>query len=275
MKPVYTVLIAGASAIVGGVAGYFLCKKRMQDEVERKVAEAINEELSRIRMANSRKEEEKKAVEEEKEEKKPVDGRILNIPSSTDERHSIVKRMIREQFPDTGLNEYRLELISQRVALDVEDGMSETDIYNMIMETIEAWKDDDYPPEDDPEEDEEEEGDFDVIDETNEPQWAMTPWTNKPPEVISLQDYTALPPYFDFVTFHYFNEDDVLLDDQDCVVDDVDGTVGDALVCFGDKAAELSDGDDNAVYVVNGKLGLAIEICRYHGSYAAWEGWSV
>lgn len=94
------------------------------------------------------------------------------------------------------------------------------------------------------------------------------------PEVVSLAEYSALPPYFEFLTFHYYEEDDILLDDQDTIVDDVDGVVGvESLTMFGDRAFDLSgEQDDNTVYVVNGKMMIAVEIVRVHGAYQDYIG---
>lgn len=97
-------------------------------------------------------------------------------------------------------------------------------------------------------------------------------WDDKPPTIISLKEYTELDTYLDFVTFHYYMDDDVLVDDGDMPIDDIEHVVGDALVHFGDEAATLSNGDDDAVYVVNGRMNLAIEIVRLHASYQETNG---
>lgn len=104
--------------------------------------------------------------------------------------------------------------------------------------------------------------------------WMDTPdfWDGKPATIISLDEYRDLSPHFDPVTFHYYAEDDVLVDDGDQIIDDVTYVVGEALTKFGPEAAALADGDEDAVYVVNGQMNLAIEVVRLKQSYSAYMG---
>lgn len=104
--------------------------------------------------------------------------------------------------------------------------------------------------------------------------WMDTPdfWDDKPATIISLDEYRDLPSYFDHVTFHYYTEDDILLDDRDQIVDDITHIVGEALTKFGPEAAALAEGDEDAVYVINGKMNLAIEVVRLNQSFSSYMG---
>lgn len=114
-------------------------------------------------------------------------------------------------------------------------------------------------PEEDPEEPE-----FDA--EEDEAHLTMSQW-NQEPEVVDEETFINLPPYFTSVTFQYFDEDDTLIDEVEEPVIDPELYVGDALNRFG----ELCDNPDH-VYVVNGSMGLAVEVIRLHASYAKWVG---
>lgn len=132
------------------------------------------------------------------------------------------------------------------------------------------------PAEERNDEDMELDKDGDPIDpsEVADEYWMDTPdfWDDKPATIISLDEYRDLPSYFDHVTFHYYSEDDTLVDDGDQIVDDITRFVGEALTRFGPEAAALADGDEDAVYVVNGKMNLAIEVVRLNQSYASYMG---
>lgn len=255
-KTVIYILVSGASALAGGVAGYFLCKKRLQDKFDEELSDAINEELASIRKARA---EEKKKIE--------ADAEAIEEVNEVDDEKDIYQ-MVYDEFmtqaeeSGTPLNEYRVSLLTNCLVDSRKKGLSSEETYEAINKMMAEAES--------PEEDDEEDPDIDeetIIDD--EPQLVMEEYASNSPEVIPLQDYTALPPYFDFVTFHYFEQDDVLLDDGDMIVDDVDGVVGDGLVHFG----ECDENDDDTVYVVNGRMGLAIEIVRMHAAYSEWNGW--
>lgn len=129
-------------------------------------------------------------------------------------------------------------------------------------------------PTDDEEVELDEDGDPIDPSEVADEYWMDTPdfWDEKPATIVSLDEYRDLPPFFDPVTFHYYAEDDVLVDDGDQIVDDITHVVGEALTKFGPEAAALSDGDEDAVYVVNGQMSLAIEVVRFNQSYSAYMG---
>lgn len=253
-KTLSYVIVGGASALIGAVAGYIFCKKRMQNLFDQQLADRINEEITSIRESRkSKTEENQPEVEEERPASQINDEQIKQLIETT------------LDCDITDFNPYRYALLSAEIQKCFEKGRASVDeIEEAIANVIATF---DSPPDDD------EECNPDIDEEdlgvSEEPQTVMDTYAEEPPHVIPLSDYRNLPPYFEFLTFHYFEEDDVLLDDGDEIVDDIDGTVGDALVHFDE---EEDDGD--CVYVINGQMGNAIEIVRLHSSYADWSGWS-
>lgn len=246
------ILISGASALAGGIAGYIFCKKKMQNKFDEAVADAVDKELKVI-----------KKVREELNAVPLVGYHSSNDPeqenNTVDEKkvdNVDIYQMVYDEFTvqaaanGVDLNPYRVSMLTACLRGCREKGFdadkTQEAIEKMLAECEELEEesegDDDYNPMDD----------FD----------------NEPPHVLPLSDYRELPPIFEFVTYHYFEDDDVLIDDGDEVVDNIDDTVGDALVHFDE---EEDDGD--CVYVVNGQMGLAIEIVRLHSSYSGWNGW--
>lgn len=94
-------------------------------------------------------------------------------------------------------------------------------------------------------------------------------WGSIGPKVITIGEYDQLPPYFSKFVFKYFEGDDTLIDEADSIVDDIELMIGDALNQWQDGPGH---GVQNYMYVVNGKLGMAIEIERHFDSYADWSG---
>lgn len=83
------------------------------------------------------------------------------------------------------------------------------------------------------------------------------------PFVISREEFDEGYPHFDKITITYYENDDVLADEQDEVIPDIDAVVGyDSLGRFGD----MSD-DDCVVYVRNGRLGADYEIVLTQEAY--------
>lgn len=239
------ILVGGASALAGAVAGYFICKKRLQSIIEEEIADRVNEELKKVRGAKEN---------------------VCDNTSSGDiSKEDLDKALmvIREEFGED-VNDYRAHILAKTLCECEKEGLNEEETDAKINNLVNGFLNEDDPggePDDD-----EECFDEDDVDQEN-PQFVMEEYANQPPHVIPLSDYKNLPPYFEFLTFTYFEHDDVLLDDKDMIVDDVDGTVGDALIHFDE---EEEDGD--CVYVLNGQLGEAIEIVRMHSSYAKFNG---
>ena len=243
------ILVGGASALAGAAAGYFICKKRMEDLVEDEVASRVNEELSRIRELASK--DETNDIVEDTEE--------TDVEVSREDMDQALN-LVYQEFGGE-INTYRAHVLAKTLCECRSKGLSEEETDAKLRAMIDEFQASDNEDT----EDGEEYIDPDEVDE-EEPQSVMADYANQPPHVIPYSDYCNLPPYFEVLTFQYFEDDDVLIDDQEEIVDDAEGAVGDALVHFDEE----EDGD--YVYVVNGQRGNAIEIIRRHQSYAEYCG---
>lgn len=84
------------------------------------------------------------------------------------------------------------------------------------------------------------------------------------PYIITEHEFRDNDPDHDQISLTYFEEDDVLADDQDGVIEDSDNIVGDDnLTRFGTGA-----GDHNILFVRNERLSSDFEIAKSNGSYA-------
>jgi hypothetical protein len=84
------------------------------------------------------------------------------------------------------------------------------------------------------------------------------------PYVISYEEFAEEMNNFEKLTLNYYEDDDVLTDEEDGVVTDVIGVVGDdALTSFGDRSE-----DPEVVYVRNEKLETDYEVIRLSKSFA-------
>lgn len=87
--------------------------------------------------------------------------------------------------------------------------------------------------------------------------------SNKRPYVIPLDSFTDEMIGYDKITLGYYEDDDVLVDDNEDMIDDVDYVIGhDALDRFGDGSE-----DDDVVYIRNERTGADYEVIRHHKSY--------
>lgn len=80
--------------------------------------------------------------------------------------------------------------------------------------------------------------------------------------VISMEAFSNDNPDYDKISISYYEDDDTLADEQDEIMQEVEGTIGEALLCFGDQ----SD-DPDVVYVRNERLSIDYEVVRLHRSY--------
>lgn len=231
-KVTLSILVGVASAAVGAVAGYFTAAKILDDKYSAEYEERLNNELKRIREANER--------------------RIADL-----NRRSV--QVDSQDLRDLGIV--------------VENGQPMVKPIEITYSKVQE-----LTPEDEPDEEEieyDENGNPVDLDEVADEYWCNDPdyWDDKPATTVSADVYNEeLPATYDFVTFKYFTYDDTLIDDGDRIIDDIDHIVGDALTKFGEEAAELSHGDPDVVYVVNGKMNLAIEITRLNKRYVDYLG---
>lgn len=243
-KSLSYILVGGASALIGGIAGYIFCKKKLENEFKDAVSEKVNEELRALRRMRGAPLDLGFPLGESKGEK-GCDGPFDYI--------AYAKGVIRDMFPNATLNEYRLNLVATCLMECDMENLNDSEMTNRLEELFASFE---SPQDDIPEED------LGISYEEDNIQAVMDDYASHPPHVISEDEYAALPPAFDFLTYKYF-EDDILIDDGEDIVTNVEELVGDALVQFG-------DGD--TVYVLNGKQAMAIEIIRMNCSYQAWSG---
>lgn len=237
-KTILSIIVGSASAVVGAVAGYFVAMKYLDTKYSAIYEEKLNAELSNIRKARQKQEE---------------------------QRNKDSVYISRDDLKDLGIIPSDGKPIK----------MTETEYHKIRREAMKLSEEDLYQKLDG-DEDVEFDSDGDPIDpsEVADECWMDTPdfWDGKPATVISLNEYRDLPPHFDPVTFHYYAEDDVLVDDRDQIIDDITHVVGEALTKFGPEAAALADGDEDVVYIVNGQMSLAIEVVRLNQSYSVYMG---
>lgn len=240
-KTTLTIFVSGATALAGFVSGYLVAKKQLEEQYEALYISKIDEELKKIRESRT------KEIESKKETPKPTTSAEL-VEETT---HNGEDHYNRTYAPIVDYTKFsRAEVVDKK-----------TNEVRMVED------------EEEPEEPEEEdEGDDPVV-------AALNDYHNTPPHMVSLQDYKNLPSEFEFVTWHYFDVDDVLIDETDLIVDDeeIERMLGPfALVSFGDVALKEFDTEDpDCVYVVCGHAMLAIEVVRLHRDYGSWSGkWS-
>lgn len=86
---------------------------------------------------------------------------------------------------------------------------------------------------------------------------------NKPPRILSLDEYSNLPSYIDTQTLYYYFDNMVVTDDNDEVVDDYERLVGDCL----DKGDFINSQDEMMLFVMNYQLDTAYEIQKVMAAY--------
>lgn len=84
---------------------------------------------------------------------------------------------------------------------------------------------------------------------------------NKPPKIISAEEFTNLPAYVETGALYFYHYDDVLVDDDDEEVDE-GMLVGDCLDKFG-----FRDSDEEMIFVMNYQIDKAFEIHRVMGAW--------
>lgn len=229
-------LVGGASALAGGIVGYFLALKLLKNKLQEEYEKAVNEEIRRIRRRHSREE----SIDEEIETTRSI--KIKKRKGSYEKAEPI---------------DY--------------SSFASSNVYNQIVETITNDPEEVAIVKKENPNMLEEEEESEVFEEDIIKPIEYGSFYGQPPQIISQQDYSLLPTIFEFVELRYFQGDDVLCDENGQPIDDVNGAVGDALLHFGEEAAILNvDGDEDRLYVVNGLYCIAYEIERYESSYEDW-----
>jgi hypothetical protein len=89
------------------------------------------------------------------------------------------------------------------------------------------------------------------------------PNSSEKPYVISIDEYSEENTHYDKITLYFYEDDEVLTEDDEEAIDDPNALVGDyALNCFGENS-----GDPEVVYVRNERLQIDYEVIRLSKSY--------
>ena len=87
---------------------------------------------------------------------------------------------------------------------------------------------------------------------------------NKPPKIISAEEFSNLPPYIETGALYFYHYDNVLVDDEDDEIDDPGVLIGECLDKYG-----FRDSDEEMIFVMNYQIDKAFEIHRVMGSWNA------
>ena len=85
---------------------------------------------------------------------------------------------------------------------------------------------------------------------------------NKPPQIISVEEYENLPAYITHETLYYYHYDEIVTDDNDNEIPDPETYIGDALDKYG-----FRESDEAIIFVMNYATDTAYEIQRVMGGY--------
>lgn len=89
---------------------------------------------------------------------------------------------------------------------------------------------------------------------------------NKPPRIISLEEYNSLPAYINTETLYFWHYDEILTDDDENEIDDPGRLIGDALTKY-----DFIDSDESVIFVMNYQTDTAYEVQRVMGSFRDQE----
>lgn len=222
--------IAGAVGGVLGTMGYF--KKKYENIANDQILEIEKYYSDKIG---------KNYIREDDAEINPVDDNFSNTGREngvlSEEERSAIKEKLLDNYARTSNNATNYSQIStERFIAKREEAENE------------AQDDEDEPVTMTPEEiaDDEHKKNFD-----------------KPPRIISVDEYSNLPPYIDTQTLYYYFDNMVVTDDNDEVIDDYERLVGDCL----DKCDFINSQDEMLLIVMNYQLDTAYEIQKVMASY--------
>ena len=85
---------------------------------------------------------------------------------------------------------------------------------------------------------------------------------NKPPQIISVEEYENLPAYITHEVLYYYHYDEIVTDDDDNEIPDPETYIGDALDKYG-----FRESDEPIIFVMNHATDTAYEIQRVMGGY--------
>lgn len=239
--------------VVGYTAGYFITKKRL----ERQLAEQLQVEINEVKAFYQKENDNLKKLSKTAQYSTPEDAveALANKPEVLTEEEA-------EKF--NGLVEG--QGYAEESKLTVSQNIWETPLSELrganddpIVQEPETENEANWPGNPDGEDeptgdmDENPEGDtFEIIRSADHPY------------IISVEEYMTDDDDFEKVSFAFYDEDGVLLDESDRPVPDVEGIVGIMnLHHFG-----LHSGSKNTLYVRNERINHDIEIHLDEGSYS-------
>lgn len=85
---------------------------------------------------------------------------------------------------------------------------------------------------------------------------------NKPPKIISAEDYSNLPAHIDQEVLYFYAYDEMLTDDEEEPVEDPAILIGDALTKYG-----FADNDEQIIFVMNYATETCYEIQKVDASW--------
>lgn len=217
--------IAGAVGSVLGTMGYFKNKyEKLANDQIMEIEEYYNDKIS------------KNYIREDDAEINPIDddgvsntGRENGVLS--EQERSAIKEKLLDNYARTSNNATNYSQISTERFIAKREEEDEDEPVTMTPEEIA---------------DDEHKKNFD-----------------KPPRILSLDEYSNLPSYIDTQTLYYYFDNMVVTDDNDEVIDDYERLVGDCL----DKGDFINSQDEMMLFVMNYQLDTAYEIQKVMASY--------
>lgn len=82
------------------------------------------------------------------------------------------------------------------------------------------------------------------------------------PKIISADDAAALPGHIENVTLYFYDEDEILCDEETREIDDPEMLIGDALTKYG-----FNQSDERIIFVMNYSLDTCYEIQKINGAF--------
>lgn len=223
--------IAGAVGGVLGTMGYFKKKyEKIANEQIAEIEEYYGEKIG------------KNYIREDDAEINPVDDRDVSNTGRengvlSEEERSAIKEKLLDNYARTSNNATNYSQIS-----------TERFIANREAANNEAQDDEDEPVTMTPEE---------IADDEHKKNF------NKPPRILSLDEYSNLPSYIDTQTLYFYFDDMVVTDDNDEVVDDYERLIGNCL----EQTDFVNSQDEMLLLVMNYQLDTAYEIQKVMASY--------
>lgn len=86
---------------------------------------------------------------------------------------------------------------------------------------------------------------------------------NKPPKIISVEDYGNLPAHIDQQVLYFYSYDETLCDENEEIIEEPELLIGDALTKY-----NFVDSDESCIFVMNYATDTCYEIQKVDASYS-------